>query len=379
MNATAIIVGAGIGGLSAAATLRRAGLDVQIVERAPELRTDGTGLSIMSNALAALRTQGIDLDLPGRGQAIESFHILTTDGRPIRTVALKEIGERLGEPSVCIHRADLHRALMEAADCPVRLGAAVTGFEVDGAGVRVSFADGGHASADLLIGADGYHSAVRRQLAGPERVRDAGYVCWLATTPFEHPRMTTGFVGHYWGRGQRFGLIDIGHGQAYWWGTKNRGAGGKTEIARAFAGWAPEVLAAIDATPAESIVSVPAQDRVFLGRWGHGPVTLLGDAAHPMLTSLGQGAGMAIEDAVVLADKLAGATDLPGALRAYESARRDRTRRMVRLSRALSLMEQWEHPLTSRLRNAWFRRMPTLLLNRQNESALSFPTERSHP
>lgn len=376
----AIVVGAGIGGLTAAVALRRAGIEVEVYERTGELRAQGTGLSIMSNAISALRAHGIDLGLERCGQTIESFHLLTTDGRPIRTVPLKEIGDRLGEPSVCVHRADLQRALLDAVgDCPIRLGAAVTGFEVGTDGVRVSRADGSNAHGDVLIGADGYHSVIRRQLVGPEPARQAGYLCWLATIPFEHPRMTTGYVGHYWGRGQRFGLIDIGHGRAYWWGTKNMPAatahawgGGKAEIIRAYAGWAEEVQAAIHGTPEQSIVSVPAQDRPFLERWGRDAVTLLGDAAHPMLTSLGQGAGMAIEDAIVLAGKLAGATDLRRALLDYEAQRRARTRRMVRLSRALSRIEQLEHPLASLLRDAWFRWVPAPVLNRQNQSALSF-------
>ncbi len=376
-----IVVGAGIGGLTAAVALRKVGVDVEVYERAGELRTAGTGLSIMSNALSALGTLGIDLELDKRGRAIETFQFLTHDARPIRTLPLKEVGDRLGTPSVNIHRADLQQALLEKLGRPpVGLAAAATGFEATADGVRVVFEDDREARGDVLVGADGFHSVIRRQLAGPEQPREPGYVCWLAVVPFGHERLTEGSVRHYWGPGQRFGLIDIGHGRVYWWGTKNMPApaargwnGGKDEIAQAYTGWADEVCEAIRTTPAEAIVSVPAQDRPFLGRWGAGPVTLLGDAAHPMLTSLGQGAGTAVEDAVVLADSLVGAADLPQALRRYESRRRGRARRMVRTSRILSLVEQFERPLPMLLRDAYFRWVPSPVLYRQNKSVLTFP------
>ncbi|MEV6596510.1 FAD-dependent monooxygenase [Actinoplanes sp. NPDC051346] len=376
-----IVVGAGIGGLTAAVALRQVGIDVAIYERAAELRPAGTALSIMSNAVSALGTLGIDLHLDKRGRAIETFQFLTHDGRPIRTLPLKEIGDRLGAPSVNIGRAELQQALLDRLDGhPIELGATVTGFEATPDGVRVGFADGGEAHGDVLIGADGFHSVIRRQIAGPARPHEPGYVCWLAVAPLRHERLPDGAVHHYWGAGQRFGLIDIGHGRVYWWGTKNMRAaaardwcGGKDRIARAYAGWADEVREAIRVTPAEAIVSVPARDRPFLEKWGTGPVTLLGDAAHPMLTSLGQGAGTAMEDAVVLAGSLAGATDLPQALRTYESRRRARTRRMVRTSRQLSLIEQLESPLPRRLRDAYFRWVPASVLYRQNESVLTYP------
>ncbi|MFI5496796.1 FAD-dependent monooxygenase [Actinoplanes sp. NPDC051859] len=378
-----IIVGAGIGGLTAAVALRRVGVDVAIYERAPELAAAGSGLSIMSNAVSALATLGIDLQLERHGQAIESFEFLTRDGREIRTLPLKEIGDRLGAPSINIGRTELQQALLAGLDGqPVELAATVTDVETTASGVRVTFADGRETHGDALIGADGLHSVVRSRISGPTPLREPGYVCWLAVVPFRHDRLPAGAVRHYWGAGQRFGLIDIGHGRAYWWGTKNMSAaaargwqGDKAEIERAYADWADEVGEVIRVTPAEAIISVPAQDRPFLARWGAGPVTLLGDAAHPMLTSLGQGAGSAMEDAVVLARSLAGvaAADVPLALRRYERTRRARTRQLVQTSRAVSLIEQAERPLARRLRDAYFRWVPGPVLYRQNAAVLTFP------
>lgn len=219
---------------------------------------------------------------------------------------------------------------------------------------------------------------------GPEEAsQDSGYVCWLGIVPFEYPTLVPGNVRHYWGSGQRFGLIDIGHGRYYWWGTKNMPAseshdwqGTKDDIVLAYADWADEVRAVIDATPPEDILAVPSRDRAFLERWGEGPVTLLGDAAHPMLTTLGQGSGIAIEDAVVLAHTLAepGATaDLPLALRRYEDRRRDRTRQMVATSRSLSDLEQAVSPAERKARDDYFRLTPREELVLRNLESLTFP------
>ncbi|MCX4985367.1 FAD-dependent monooxygenase [Streptomyces sp. NBC_00250] len=380
----ALVIGAGIGGLAAAATLRRAGVEVQIFERAPELRPGTTAVSLMSNAVLALRTQGIDIapGLDKRGEVFDELKFLTKRGRLIRALPFRELADRLGASNHAVHRADLQQTLLDALgdDQVIEVNAAATGFVTGDDGVEVTFEDGRKASGDVLIGADGFNSAIRRQVAGAEEPRSGNYVCWLATVPFSHPRLTKGYAAHYWGRGQRFGLADIGHGRAYWWGTKNvpdwvSGTPrlGKEKIAGVFAGWADEVQEAIRVTPEETIVTITAQDRPFLQRWGTGRTTLLGDAAHPMLVSLGQGAALAIEDAVVLAEHLKDATDLPAALRGYEDERRPRTEALVAAARALSENEQLDGPFSSRMRDLYFRFAPMSKFTSQNEAVLTWP------
>jgi 2-polyprenyl-6-methoxyphenol hydroxylase-like FAD-dependent oxidoreductase len=363
----AVIIGAGIGGLAAAVALRRVGIDAEVWEQAGELRAAGTGLSVMSNALAAMRALGIDLHLgEERGAIVQRAEMLNPKGKPLVATPAAELYDRLGAPSVCIHRGDLQAALLEAADgAPIHLRAVATGFDSADDGVSVRFSDGREARGDLLIGADGIGSVIRAQLHGAAKPRYGGYFCWLATIPFDNPRMTNGLSAQYWGRGQRFGLHDIGQGRAYWWGTKtlpehvalNKKAR-KEELAEAFRGWAPETQELIDITPEEEIVPVPAQDRPFIERWGTGRVTLLGDAAHPMLTALAQGGSSAIEDAVVLAMALQSAPDIVTGLRSYEDLRRDRTRWLVETSRKLGWLEQIENPALVLLRNLSLRLTP---------------------
>lgn len=377
----ALIVGGGIGGLSTALTLRYIGAEPHVYERASELRPAGSGLSILSNAVSALRELGLDPHLEKYGEVLTQFEIRNWRGRLIRELPTAAIAEEVGAPSVLIHRADLQQALLDAVgDVPLTLGAAATGYTADEDGVHVRFADGSEAHGDILIGADGLNSAIRRQIAGPEEVQEPGYINWLATIPFSHPRMPTGYVGHFWGHGQRFGLIDIGGGRAYWWATQNRPVerarrwdGGRQELEGAFRRWPEVVRTAIEQTPEERIISVPAQDRHFLENWGSGPVTLLGDAAHPMLTSLGQGAAMAVEDSAVLAHCLNTAPTAERGLRAYEDARRDRTRMTVRASREASRSEQFQSPLACAYRNARFRWTSERRMREQSRPLLTFP------
>ncbi|MEU1020288.1 FAD-dependent monooxygenase [Streptomyces sp. NPDC005898] len=383
----ALIIGAGIGGLATAATLRRAGIEVQIFEKAPELRPGTTAVSLMSNAILALRTLDIDIapGLAKRGEVFDELKFRTRRGLPIRALPFRDLADRLGAANYAVHRADLQQTLLDAIgdDQEIELNASATGFTTGDDGVEVTFEDGRTATGDILIGADGFNSAIRRQVApADDGPRSGGYACWLATVPFDHPRLTKGYAAHYWGRGQRFGLADIGHGRAYWWATKNVPPGasghlrrGKEGLAGLFAGWADEVREAIRVTPEETIVRITAQDRPFLARWGTGRMTLLGDAAHPMLVSLGQGAALAIEDAVVLAQHLKGATDLPAALRGYEDERRPRTEALVGAARALSLTEQLEGPFSALGRDLYFRFAPMSRFTSQNEAVLTWPPQ----
>lgn len=382
----ALVAGAGVGGLTTAIALRAKGIEVEVFETAPESRTSGGGLGIACNATKVLAALGIDLPAAGIGRVCERFTLHTARGRLMRELPIASIAAELGSPVVNVRRADLVSLLRDrAGDTPVHYGTEVVGYERVRDGVSVACADGRTVTGDLLVGADGIRSAIRTRVVGREPVNEYGYVCWIATVPFEHPRLPPGGAAHYWGRGQRFGLIDIGGGHVYWWGTKNIPAGHaattKDDVLRSYAGWADEVREVISRTPDADIVTVPAQDRTFADRWGDGPVTLVGDAAHPMLTSLSQGAGSSVEDGYALAHHVAHATGVVAGLRAYESARRERTRWLVTASRRLSRTEQLEHPVAVGLRDLVIRYAPASAVRKQNIAPMRFqlPAEPDPP
>ncbi|PPK71459.1 FAD-dependent monooxygenase [Actinokineospora auranticolor] len=373
----AIVVGAGVGGLTAALALRARGIEVEVLESAPGERTSGGGLGVACNASKVLRALGVDLAASGVGRVCERFSLRTPSGKPMRELPIASIAVELGAPVVNVRRHDLITALRAAlGDTAVHYGANVVGFDRVAGGVTAITLDGRMRSADVLVGADGIRSVVRGQLFGPEPVNEYGYVCWIATVPFTHPNLPPGAAAHYWGRGKRFGLLDIGGGDAYWWGTMNvpagRRSGGKPEVLRCFDGWAPEVVDIVRRTPPEDIVAVPAQDRAFRDQPGEGPVTLVGDAAHPMLTSLSQGAGSAIEDGYHLAHALAAADHPVTGLRAYERARRDRVRALVAASRRLSRVEQLANPLAVALRDLAIKHAPRAVVRRGNLAPMRY-------
>ncbi|PHM28737.1 FAD-dependent monooxygenase [Xenorhabdus budapestensis] len=378
-----IVIGAGIGGITAAIVLRRIGYVVEVYEQAPTLRTAGSGLSVMSNAVAALSSIGINLKLEHFGAPIKCFEIRNTRDRLIRKLPIPEISSSNGFDSVCISRKALQEALLQQLDQNIiHVGAKVTEISERDDGISVRFADGRKAHGDLLIGADGIYSFVRDYIQGNKPVRPADYICWLAITRYQHPQITPGYVGHYWGAGKRIGLIDIGGGEVYWWGTANMPTeqlcewkGNNRDISSYYKGWPAIVSDIILQTPSENIISVSAQDRPFSPLWGKGRITLLGDAAHPMLTSLGQGAGMAIEDAVVLGHVFRQQSDPISALRQYEKIRIPRAEMLVNTSRMLSETEQEDRIFHCLKRDLSLRFMPTKNLKKSIEHSLNFPME----
>lgn len=367
-----VVVGAGIGGLATAVGLRRAGIEVEVYERAPELREVGAGISLWTNAILALRALGLEAPVLAAGAAVRRIENRRMDGSPLLSVDVEAIGRRVGAPMVCIHRATLLEIL--AAALPpgvVRLGKVCVDVSQDASGATARFEDGAEARGDAVLGADGLRSAVRARTLGEARPRYSGYLCWRAIAPLTDPRVPEGVIFECLGPGARFGVAPVDAGRTYLYVTKNapEGApadprGHKAELLERFGapGWDPLLGDLLRATPEEAFLRNEIADRPPARRWGEGRITLLGDAAHPTTPNLGQGGCQAIEDAVVLSGLLAegGAAGVPKALRAYEAARRGRTAGITRRSRLFGWLFQWEDPAAC----AWRDRVYGLLAPR---------------
>ena len=322
----AIIVGSGIGGLSAALALRRVGVGVTVYERAPNLTEVGAGISLWANALRALDHIGAGPAVHAVALPMQQAEFRVRDGYAVvashRAAALEE---RFGvAPFVAVvHRAELVAALEGCLPAGVaRYGFECVGVEPGGERAVVRFKDGSADEADVVVGADGIRSAVRASLLGPEEPRYAGYTCWRGVCP-RPASVAPGYVGEWWGRGRRFGITTLPGDRVYWWATKNEPAGGLAGdgcgyVTEAFRGWADPVPELIATTLPGRVLRNDIVDRPPTSRWASGRAVLIGDAAHPTTPNLGQGGCMAIEDAAVLARRLRGDGDLaaqPGVVR----------------------------------------------------------------
>ena len=372
----AIIIGAGIGGLSTAIGLRRAGFEVEVYERAEQIGEVGAGITLWPNAIKALTQLGLGEQI----RAISVFEgqggIRTWRGAPLTSASTVDIERAFGAPTLAMHRAELHNVLLRAFGAgQVQLGAQCSGFEQDGESVTALFAGGQRAEGDLLVGADGIRSVVRAQLHGAEPPRYAGYTAWRGVVPFDRSRL---LPGESWGAGERFGQVPLSDNRVYWFATANLPAGGhspdgeKAELLRRFQGWHDPIPALIEATPAATILRNDIYDRPPLRGWGKGRVTLLGDAAHPMTPNLGQGACQAIEDAVVLMKQLRAGRDVAEALRAYEQQREDRTAMLVTQSRRIGEVGQWQGPLSVGVRDLLMKTLGTRLQDRQLAEVIGY-------
>jgi 2-polyprenyl-6-methoxyphenol hydroxylase-like FAD-dependent oxidoreductase len=378
--AKAIVVGGGIGGLTAALALGRAGVEVAVFERAPELREIGAGISLWANATRALKGLGVYEEVRAAGAAEIGGELRSWHGEMISKIPAEDLKERFGEANLAVHRADLQGALFSSLPSgTVRLGAEFTGFEQDEEGVLARFADGSEERGDLLVGADGIHSSVRAQLFGQSEPRYAGYTAWRGIAGAGDGSLPEGVGLNLWGRGSEFGLVGIGRGRFYWFATKNApegeaegAAGRKREVLDLLAGSYEPATAAVAATAEPEILRNDIYDREPIGRWGVGRATLLGDAAHPMTPNLGQGACQAIEDAVVLARCLGRGDGIPGSLRLYEERRVRRTTTVVRRSRLVGRVTQFENPLLCRLRDALAKRTSARAQLRQYEEIVRY-------
>ncbi len=340
-----LIAGAGIGGLAAALALARRGFEVEIFEQAPELMELGAGVQISANGSRVL----IDLGLKEPMErvvceaALKEVRIWNTG----RTWKLFDLGrdsiERFGAPYWFVHRGDMHRALLDAvrAHSKVRIhtGRRCTGFEQDGTTVRLTLAGGDTVSGDVLIGADGVHSMVRETLWEAGKPEFLGIICWRGLIRNEDlPEEMRRPVGTNWvGPGghvityplRRGEIMNwVGFGEREDWKVESwTEKGTRDECARDFPNWHPlvhELIAKLDQPYKWALVG-----RAPLAAWTKGRVSMVGDACHPTLPFLAQGANMALEDGLLLARCLDAYADVEQALSRYEALRLERTTKIV--------------------------------------------------
>ena len=347
-----IIAGAGLGGLTTAACLLQAGFDVEVYEQAPELGEIGAGVQQSANAMHVMRHLGLldHLTAVAFRPPVTQFRLFD-NGEILQELALAEKHEqRHGAPYLQLHRADFHAILADrvAALKPdaVHLNATASGFEEMTDGVVLHLADGKSAAGDALIGADGVKSAIRGQIAGATPPTYTGDAAWRLTVP------TARFPANFMDGNSSIWVGPNKHAVVYFlrggtllnfvaaveldewieesWILKRPW----TELKADLAGWHEDIQAIIDAADREQCFRWALNVHPALDTWSTARATLIGDAAHPTLPYLAQGAAMAVEDAAVLTRSLERSASVTAALKLYQHNRMDRTARIVRESQA---------------------------------------------
>lgn len=368
------VIGGGIAGLTAAIALDKIGITPHIFEAAPEIQPAGAGIMLASNALKALGVLDLYEQVTAEGHLFHHMSICDESGKLVNRIDTKRIA---GGVNLAIHRAALHRVLLAQLDRDTLItGKRSVDIHKTPAGYRVDFEDGSRLIAANLIVAEGIHSVIRRKLLPASRLRYAGYTCWRGIAPnpgsVEYPSET-------WGRMGRFGMVPIDDERVYWFACKKAAenspamkAYGIEELSSDFGGYHAPIPEVIRATPPGKLLWNDISDLEPIKHYAFGRLVLIGDAAHATTPNMGQGACQAMEDAVVLADCLKERSQVEEAFSHFEARRRGRTRYIVRQSRTLGSIAQWENPVFGAVRNFVFRRLPEGYYRRQLEKVYAF-------
>ena len=358
--------------------LHQVGINAVVYERAPRLREAGVGMMLWPNATRVLRDLGLLEHILARSGPNTRFLVRGRGGEVLMNIALGDSDV----PAICARRADLLSVLIAALPPEsVRLGCELHHLEQEGDKVRIYFATGVVTEHDAVIGADGIRSRVRSELFGASDPIYRGYTVWRGMASYDGRAVRSGTNSETWGAGHRFGILNTGHGKFTWYATANvpsdhpdAPGGRKRELRQTFASWHAPIPELIEATDEAAILKNGAYDLAPLRRWGDRLVTLLGDAAHPCTPNLGQGGGLALEDALVLARCLEKRTSVEAALRRYESLRCNRTSHMQQRARLMGRVGQWENRVFVTARQAVTSLLPASLFEHNLRRVYSYQT-----
>jgi 2-polyprenyl-6-methoxyphenol hydroxylase-like FAD-dependent oxidoreductase len=372
-----LIVGSGIGGLSAAIALRRVGFHVELFEQSTDLREVGAGVGLWSNAMSSLDELGVGEALRSGSTPLRIMTAATSRGETLSRCDLDTLGPEFASAACfVVLRPRLLAAL--AARVPVssiHAGRHALGVKSHDEYASVHFEGDRVESGDLVIGADGLHSVARSSVVGnDDDIRYSGQTCFRGVARL---RVEERALGEIQGRGQRGAVCAIDSETAYWWVAYNAPMGSVVEqqarrehLLQRYRGWPSTLEQAISATPSDAILQNDLVDRAPAQRYARGRVVLLGDAAHPTTPNLGQGANMAIDDAIALARALRDESDVPRALARYEHERLPRTRRIVEQSWDFGRVCTWESALAVWIRERMLRLTPRAALRRMLRSQI---------
>ena len=360
MAETINIIGAGIGGLTTALTLKKRGLNVNIFESSAEIKPVGAGIILANNAMQVFQKLGIQDKIEKAGNKISFMKITDDQLTPLSVVNLSEYEQKYGVSNIAIHRGELQKILAnEIGFDNINLSKRLSKIEKNRL-FKLTFEDNSTIESKLVIGADGIKSVVRNQLFEKSTLRNPNQICWRGICEIDLPQKYHNELNEAWGKGKRFGFVKISDKKVYWYALTNSK---NVEISNVnlteyFSEFHSDILNILSATKKEQIIVSDIFDLKPIDKWQNENVCLVGDAAHATTPNLGQGACQAIEDAYVLGKLLDNGMPIENTFKAYEKLRRKKAHTIVNTSWTVGKMAHIENRLGIWLRNLVMKNMP---------------------
>lgn len=332
-----VIIGAGIGGLTAALALRRRGLDAAVYERAPALAEVGAGIWIGPNAMQIFERLGVDQALAARSLPLRAIEVTNYKGEVFQHIELAPFRREFGHTTQSIHRARFQRCLADHVGRErIHFDRECASVSEESGAPRVTFTDGTSVEADLVIGADGLRSKVREYVLPEVALRDSGQTCFRGVASMQLPDGEHDVCREVWGDRHRFGYSAIDAERVYWFAPVSKpfetGDDVRAALLTRYEEFPARVREILAATAPSAIIRGDLADFEPIERWSRGHVVILGDAAHATTPNLGQGAAQAVESAYVLARALATHDTLGEALATYARLRMEKAHHVTRTS-----------------------------------------------
>ena len=385
-SATIAIIGGGIGGLVTAIALRKKGFSPVVYEQAPEIKPVGAGILLSINSMSALANIGVADTVIKNGCSIYSFAIQNTSGGNLSTTHFESLSRKFGFHSVGIARSVLHDVLIKSLPSEyIRLGHEFDSVSQREGKAQIIFKNKKAIEADIVIGTDGLRSRVRQSVLGDFSLRYSGQTGWRGLA--ELPNIKLDGFFETWGIGNRFGIVPVSENHVYWYAGINapaksiekNGEKAKTRLLKLFGDWHTPIKKVIELTDPNGIIQADIFDSEPAERWFNGSVVMLGDAIHSTTPNLGQGAGIAIESALVLAQCIEKNHDLQDAFASYQSLRKKRTAWVTHQSHMFGKLAQMESPIICRIRNFLLKTstliVPQLIQERSAQKLLGYSVD----
>lgn len=366
------IIGAGIAGLTTAIALKKYGFEVDIFESSPEFKKAGSGINLAANAMQIFRRLGLYDKIAKTGSHTNALYITDHKMKEISKIDLADIEKEFDTKSFAIHRATLHSILLEElADTSIHLNKKLDYVSQSKEEVFLRFKDGAEYNTDLLIGADGIHSAVRNFVLKNTKLRSASQVCWRGVVKASLPDKYKTELNELWGRGKRFGFVSISEDEVYWYALANYRKDYLTEYQNTllpvfFQDFDPLVSQLIASTNLSNILINDMIDLSPISKWYNGNICLVGDSAHATTPNMGQGACQAIESAYVFAKCLSEESDFTTAFQKFQKLRQKGSQRIIKMSWQIGRISQLENRWVINLRNAIIRSLPKGRMQKQS-------------